>query len=61
MFTKFRLLVFVISILGLSLSSCQKDEVYTPEGPGSVINAESEMENGIVDPDAGDDDDDDKG
>jgi len=63
MFAKFRLLVFLISILGFSLSSCQKDELYAPGGPESSVNAGSENgnDNEIVDPDADDDDDDDKG
>lgn len=59
MFAKFRLLVFLISILGFSLSSCQKDELYTPEGPESSLNASSDFDNRIVDPDDDDDDDDD--
>ena len=61
MFAKFRLLVFLISLLGFSLSSCQKDELYTPEGPGTTINAETEIGVGIVDPDDNDDDEDTKG
>ncbi len=61
MFAKFRLMVFVISLLGFSLSSCQKDELYTPEGPGTAINADTGIDDGsIVDPDD-DDDEDDKG
>ena len=60
MFAKFRLLVFLISLLGFSLSSCQKDELYTPEGPGTTINAETEIDGGIVDPDDNDDDEDNK-
>ena len=60
MFTKFRILVFIISLLGFGLSSCQKDELYTPEGPDSAINADSGFDDGIIDPDE-DDDEDDKG
>ena len=59
MFAKFRLLVFIISLLGLGLGSCQKDELYTPEGPGTVINADTGLDNGIIDPDDDDDGDDD--
>jgi len=59
MFTKFRLLVFVISLLGFSLSSCQKDELYTPEGPGTTINAGTGYDDGIVDPDGDDDEEED--
>ena len=58
MFTKFRILVFIISLLGFGLSSCQKDELYTPEGSGTVINAEPDIYSGIIDPD---DEDDEKG
>lgn len=57
MFAKFRVLVFLISIFGFSLSSCQKDELYTPGGPDSTINAGSDFDNDIVDPDDDDDDD----
>ena len=59
MFAKFRLLVFLISILGFSLSSCQKDELYTPGGSESTINEGGDFDNGIVDPDDDDDDDED--
>lgn len=58
MFVKFKLLVFLIALLGFSLSSCQKDELYTPEGPGTAINADTVIDGGIVDPDDDDDEDD---
>jgi len=57
MFAKFRLLVFILSLLGFGLSSCQKDELYTPEGPGTAINADTGNDDGIIDPDDEDDDD----
>lgn len=60
MFAKFRLLLFIISLLGFSLSACQKDELYTPEGPAAAVNEDSGFDDGIVDPDD-DDDEDDKG
>ena len=48
----------MIALLGFSLSSCQKDELYTPEGPGTTINADTVIDGGIVDPDDDDDEDD---
>jgi len=52
------MLVFIISLLGFSLSSCQKEELYTPEGPGAAVNAGTGFDDGIVDPDGDDDDED---
>jgi hypothetical protein len=70
MFSKFRFLVFFISLLGLSLSSCQKEAIYTPGGPEAIENSDAstasdEVSNlpednlsAIIDPDAEDDEDD---
>ena len=69
MFAKFRLLVFLISILGLSLSSCQKETLYTPGGPEAIENLDTNASsdtisnlpegnyNEIIDPDDEDDED----
>ena len=64
MFSKFRLFVFFIRLLGLSLSSFQKEAIYTPGGPEEIENsdfsiASDEVSNlpeenlsAIIDPDA---------
>jgi hypothetical protein len=58
MFAKVKLFVFVVSLLGFSLSSCQKDELYTPEGPEPIVKVETGNYLEIVDPDDDDEDED---
>jgi len=48
MFTKFRLLLFLISLLGFSLSSCQKEALYSPGGPEAIENSESNAESDTI-------------